>query len=118
MTTRTDSQVETPQEHRRPTRREVSRPSRRRIWLRRAGVVILVPLLWLSWSIGSALAAPGTDTTAARLAEWARFNGLGWVVSELEQVQYQLNPPKVGGSLAGGCLLYTSPSPRDRTRSR
>jgi hypothetical protein len=77
--------------------------------LRRAGVVILVPLLWLSWSIGSALAAPGTDTTAARLAEWARFNGLGWVVSELEQVQYQLNPPKVGGSLAGGIPLVSAP---------
>ena len=109
MTTRTDSQVDTPQEHRRPTRTDVSRPSRRRIWLRRAGVVILVPLLWLSWSIGSALAAPGTDTTAARLAEWARFNGLGWVVSELEQVQYQLNPPKVGGSLAGGIPLVSAP---------
>lgn len=109
MTTRTDSQVDTPQEHRRPTRTDVSRPSRRRIWLRRAGVVILVPLLWLSWSIGSALAAPGTDTTAARLAEWARFNGLGWVVSELEQVQYQLNPPKVGGSLAGGIPFVSAP---------
>src|SRR5450759_3466268 len=109
MTTRTDSQVDTPQEHRRPTRPDVSRPSRRRIWLRRAGVVILVPLLWLSWSIGGALAAPGTDTTAARLAECARCDGLGWVVSELEQVQYQLNPPKVGGSLAGGIPLVSAP---------
>jgi hypothetical protein len=109
MTTRTDSQVDTPQELRRATRPGVSRPSRRRIWLRRAVVVILVPLLWLSWSIGSVLAAPGTDTTAARLAEWARFNGLGWVVSEAEQVQYQLNPPKVGGSLAGGIPVVSAP---------
>ena len=109
MTTRTDSQIESPQEHRQPPRLGVSRPSRRRIWLRRTAVVMLVPLLWLSWSIGGALAAPGTDTTAARLAEWARFNGLGWVVSELEQVQYQLNPPKVGGSLAGGIPLVSAP---------
>jgi hypothetical protein len=65
-------------------------------------VVLLVFLLWLTWSIGGALTAPGTDTTAARLAEWARFNGLGWAVSGLEQIQYQMNPPKVGGSLAGG----------------
>jgi hypothetical protein len=63
---------------------------------------MVVLLLWPAWSIGDALTAPGTDTTAARLAEWARFNGLGWVVSGLEQVQYQTNPPKVGGSLAGG----------------
>ncbi len=109
MTTSTASQVGTPQEHRRPPRPEVSRPGRRRIWLRRAGAVLLVPLLWLSWSVGGALMAPGTDTTAARLAEWARFNGLGWVVSELEQVQYQLNPPKVGGSLAGGIPMVSAP---------
>jgi hypothetical protein len=64
--------------------------------------VLLVLLLWLTWSIGGALTAPGTDTTSARLAEWARFNGLGWVVSGLEQAQYKMNPPKVGGSLAGG----------------
>jgi Phosphodiester glycosidase len=77
-------------------------PSRRRFWVRRAGVVLVVLLLWPAWSIGGALTAPGTDTTAARLAEWARFNGLGWAVSSLEQIQYQMNPPKVGGSLAGG----------------
>ena len=46
--------------------------------------------------------AQGTDTTTARLAEWARFHGLGWAVDDLEQVQYRLNPPKVGGTLAGG----------------
>ena len=109
LTALDDKQVEAPQDHRRATRSGVSRPSRRRIWVRRAGVVILVPLLWLGWSIGGALAAPGTDTTAARLAEWARSNGMGWVVSELEQVQYQLNPPKVGGSLAGGIPLVSAP---------
>jgi len=63
---------------------------------------LLVPLLWLTWSVGGALMAPGTDTTTAKLAEWARFNGMGWAVDELEQIQYQLDPPKVGGSLAGG----------------
>jgi hypothetical protein len=65
-------------------------------------VLIVVLLLWPAWSIGSALSAPGTDTTSARLAEWARFNGLGWVVSALETAQYKLSPPKVGGTLAGG----------------
>jgi hypothetical protein len=70
--------------------------------VRRVGVLMVVLLLWLTWSIGGALTAPGTDTTSARLAEWARFHGLGWVVSDLEQAQYQMNPPKVGGALAGG----------------
>jgi uncharacterized protein YigE (DUF2233 family) len=63
---------------------------------------MVVLLLWPIWSIGDALTAPGTDSTSARLAEWARFNGLGWVISDLEQAQYKMNPPKVGGTLAGG----------------
>jgi Phosphodiester glycosidase len=102
-----DKKLNNLEEHRRPPRPGRSRPSRRRYWVRRAGVVLVVLLLWLTWSIGGALTAPGTDSTAARLAEWARFNGLGWVVSDLEQIQYQMNPPKVGGSLAGGIPIVT-----------
>src|SRR5450631_286818 len=94
--------VEIPQKHRRHRRPSEFRPRRRRFWVRRVSVLMAVLLLWPAWSITSALAAPGTDTTAARLAEWARFNGLGWAVSGLEQAQYKMNPPKVGGSLAGG----------------
>ena len=77
--------------------------------MRRIGALMVVFLVWLTWSVGGALMAPGTDTTTAKLAEWARFNGLGWVVSELEQIQYQLNPPKVGGSLAGGIPVVSAP---------
>ena len=80
---------------------------------------MVLPLLWVTWSIGGALTAPGTDSTSARLAEWARFNGLGWAVSGLEQLQYQLNPPKVGGRLAGGIPRVASgrPGPSQPTRS-
>jgi hypothetical protein len=85
-----------------PTGHRVVQPTRRRFWLRRLGVVLALFLLWLAWSVGGALTAPGADTTSARLAEWARFHGLGTVVSAMEKVQYQLNPPKIGGSLAGG----------------
>jgi hypothetical protein len=102
VTTLGDKKTNDLKEYRRPPRSGRPRPSRRRYWVRRAGVVLVVLLLWLAWSIGGALTAPGTDTAAARLAEWARFNGLGWAVSSLEQIQYQMNPPKVGGSLAGG----------------
>jgi hypothetical protein len=94
--------IETPQKQRRHRRPNELRPNRRRFWVRRVGGLIVVLLVWPAWSIGSALAAPGTDSTAARLAEWGRFNGLGWAVSGLEQAQYAMNPPAVGGSLAGG----------------
>jgi Phosphodiester glycosidase len=52
----------------------------------------------LIWSVGSALTAPGTDTVAARLAEWGRDHYLGFVVTTAENIQYSLNPPKVGGT--------------------
>ena len=95
------------------------RRCRRRVWVRRSGVLIAVLLLWPAWSISSALASPGTDSTAARLAEWARFNGLGWAVSDLEQIQYRANPPKVGGSLTGGIpdIPASRPMPRRSARS-
>jgi hypothetical protein len=54
------------------------------------------------WSIGSALSTPGSDSTAARLAEWGRDHGLGGVVTWLEQQQYQRHQPTVGGTPSGG----------------
>jgi len=118
LTARGDLKIEDPEKRRPPRRQPVSRVSRRRIWARRVGVLMVVLLLWLTWSIGGALTAPGTDTTAARLAEWARFHGLGWVVSDLEQAQYKANPPKVGGSLAGGIprISTTRPAPSHPAR--
>ncbi len=82
-----------------------------------------VALLWPAWSIGGALTAPGTDSTAARLAEWARFHGLGGVVSAMEQVQYQLDPPKVGGTLASAiprdvATVVAVPDPRPTRNHR
>jgi hypothetical protein len=65
--------------------------------------IILVTVLLLgslTWSIGGVLAAPGTDTVAARLAEWGRDHGLGFAVTGAENLQYTLHPPKVGGVLA------------------
>ena len=98
------------------------RVSRRRIWVRRTGVVMVLPLAWLSWSVGGVLMAPGTDTVSARLAEWARFDGMGGVVSELERIQYQLSPPKVGGTLAGAIPTETpaaaGSSPQPTTASK
>jgi uncharacterized protein YigE (DUF2233 family) len=82
------------------------------------GALMLILLLWPAGSITLALAAPGTDSTAARLAEWGRFNGLGWAVSALEQVQYKLNPPTVGGTLAGGIPRVAGGEPVSRQLTR
>jgi len=64
--------------------------------------LIGVPSLFLIvvlWSISTALLAPGTDPLSARLAEWGRNHYLGFVVTALENAQYDINKPKVGGSL-------------------
>jgi hypothetical protein len=54
------------------------------------------------WSVSTALLAPGTDPLSARLAEWGRNHYLGFVVTALENAQYSVSKPKVGGSLDAG----------------
>jgi hypothetical protein len=66
-------------------------------------------------SMAPALMAPGTDSVAARLAEWGRDHYLGWAVTALEQLQYAKDKPTVGGSIAGG--LPTTGSPSDSSSS-
>lgn len=71
----------------------------RRPNVRRAVLVVLVVFLILvGWSIGSALTAPGTDSTAVRLAEWGRDHGFSRVITWLEKQQYALNQHAVGGA--------------------
>jgi hypothetical protein len=75
---------------------------------------MLVPslvLVWLGWSVGGYLAAPGTDSAAARLAEWGRDHYLGGVVTALERAQYQRHRPKVGGVPSGGIPIRGSAGP-------
>lgn len=71
---------------------------RRRRVLRLVRLTAVLVLAWLVWSIGTTLLAPGGDSTPAKLAEWARDHGLGFAVSALETVQYDLSPPQVGGT--------------------
>ena len=54
----------------------------RSLWLRSVGFLLVVLVSWLAWSVGGALTAGGTDSTATRLADWARFHGLGWAVGD------------------------------------
>jgi hypothetical protein len=80
--------------HARP--RRLRRLLRRR-WVRALLALLAVLLGWCCWSIGEALAAPGDDSVAARVAEWGRDHHLGAVVAWLETVQYDMQPPKTGG---------------------
>jgi hypothetical protein len=49
-----------------------------------------------------ALGTPGNDSAEAKLAEWGRDHGLGAEITWLERVQYERDPPAVGGTPPGG----------------
>ncbi|WP_052396940.1 phosphodiester glycosidase family protein [Streptomyces sp. NRRL F-5123] len=91
-----------PWKHRRDLTPEQLR--RRRLVTRGLTGTCLVCTGWLGWSVAQALTYPGKDSTTARLAEWARDHELGFVVDKLEDVQYSMHPPKVGGDLPADAL--------------
>jgi len=97
--------------------RGATRRRRRPRWWRDTRRAILaaavVMVLVTASSVLSALTAPGTDSVAARLAEWARGHGLSGIVTWAENEQYQRNKPVVGGTLNAGqrAQLQSGPTP-------
>ena len=79
-----------PRRRKRRLRRFLRRPT-----VRGAGIVLAALLIWVSFSVGQALTAPGGGSTSSKLAEWARDHYLGPVVTFAEWATYQ--PPQVGG---------------------
>lgn len=79
--------------------RSYTRRPTRVYWLRRliAGALALA-VLSTSWSLITALRAPGTDDVPTRLAEWGRDHAMGPLVTLAETAQYNLNPPTTGGT--------------------
>jgi hypothetical protein len=71
--------------------------------------LLVVFLLVVGLSIGTALTAPGTDSTAAKLAEWGRDHGFNGVITWLEQQQYEHNQPRIGGAPPGGIPIAGGP---------
>lgn len=67
----------------------------------------MVVALLVAGSIGRALTAAGTDSTAARLAEWGRGHGMSALIDRLERATY--NPPAVGGKPGGDSPLAAPP---------
>ncbi|MBV9032106.1 MAG: hypothetical protein JO364_17740 [Pseudonocardiales bacterium] len=102
-----------------------SQPARpRRRWWRQVLLVMLVGVVLLGaavgWSVAGALWAPGTDSVAARLAEWGRDHGFDGLITWLERQQYEHNQPPTGGVPVGGIprlgAVPTAPSdPRAMT---
>lgn len=56
----------------------------------------------LGVSVAGVLRAPGTDSVAARLAEWGRDHGMDWLINWLEKQQYERHRPPTGGVPVGG----------------
>lgn len=74
----------------RRTRRFFRRPTVRVV----CGAFALL-LIWVTFSMGQALASPGQGSISSKLAEWARDHHLGPLVTFGEWLSY--NPPPVGG---------------------
>ena len=68
----------------------------RRPTVRVIGALVGLFLVWVCFSVGQTLAAPGGGSTSAKLAEWARDHYLGPVVTFGEWLTYQ--PPAKGGA--------------------
>jgi hypothetical protein len=82
-----------------PLRRLPPRVRRTVKWSFRAVMaVIMVIAVYVGVTIYPYLSGPGTDSVAARVAEWGRDHHLSWAVSWLENATY--TPPPTGGSLS------------------
>ncbi|MGB8961121.1 MAG: phosphodiester glycosidase family protein [Pseudonocardiaceae bacterium] len=89
------------------------RPTRRR-WGRLLLLAMLVGVMVFGSVVGASVAgslrAPGTDSVAARLAEWGRDHGFDGLITWLEKQQYQRNQPRTGGVPVGGIPRFGSVS--------
>lgn len=80
------------------------RPSRARIWVRRLAMVVILALIPIGWSYGSALTAPGGGSAGLRSVEWIRSHGGGGLVAAAENFWYGVNAPPKGGKPPRGYI--------------
>ena len=82
----------------RPRKQRSARARRwRRVFAAALAVFALVAA-YVGVTLTPYLTAPGTDSMAARVAEWGRDHHLSWAVTWLENETY--SPPPVGGTLS------------------
>jgi hypothetical protein len=89
--------------------RRARRRARRNVFGRHpfatGGVVVLLALSPVFWSLGSALANPGMGpSVASRLAEWLRDNGARTLVVSVENWWYEHHQPPIGGKPPAGAI--------------
>lgn len=72
------------------------------VWRRIVLAVAIVVALVICGCAVDALRVPGTDSVAAKLAEWGRGHGLNDEVTWLEKQLYLRNQPALGGQPPGG----------------
>ena len=81
-------------------------------------LAVATVMVWLASDLGPILVAPSQDSLMARTAEWARTRGLGDLVTELEKIDYQLNPPPTGGTPDAGIPQAGSPAANAKSSGR
>lgn len=86
----------------RPGAPEKKRPTKFQYWRRRFVLILLaVTLAVMSyWGVTLVMYLRNPSygvSMSARAAEWGRDHGFGFVVTLVEKINYDLNPPKVGG---------------------
>ena len=80
-------------------RRAVTRARKiRRYTFRSLAVVLVIALSYVGYTIEPYLTYAGTDSVAARVAEWGRDHHLSWAVTWLENTTYKA--PPTGGKLS------------------
>lgn len=78
------------------------RMPRRRRWPRIVLAITIVAAVVIGGCVVDALRVPGTDSIAAKLAEWGRSHGFNSEVTWLEKEMYLRNQPAIGGQPVGG----------------
>ncbi len=81
-------------------------------------IVLLPFMLFLSFTFVRALTKPGQESREARVVQWARDNGMGFMIDKVEDKYYEGNQPVSGGkpvqgigpAIGGGGPITTSPS--------
>ena len=73
-------------------------------------LVVVAFVVPVGWSYSRALAAPGTDTVAARSVEWLRDHGFNGAVNRFENFWYSHHPPRRGGVPSAGLPSATPPA--------
>jgi hypothetical protein len=82
-----------------PLRAKPPRPRLRRV-AKGAGVGTAILLVLAAVPAIGGLTVPGDERYPAKVAQWSRDHGLGWVITDAERIQYALHPPRKGGEPA------------------